>query len=120
MITVTLPWPDPALFPNRKGGKHWTTYQRAKANARMDGLLAAKQATSCAKPTLEDRTPIRITFHAPDRRRRDIDGMHGAIKNALDGIANGLGVDDSIFRPVIIDSTLDPNKKGFVIVEIGA
>lgn len=120
MITVTLPWPDSALFPNRKGGQHWATYQRAKANARGEGFLAAKQATSCALPTLEARTPIRITFHAPDRRRRDIDGMHGAIKNALDGIAKGLGVDDSIFRPVTIDSTLDPKKQGFVTVEIGA
>lgn len=120
MITITLPWPDPALFPNRKGGKHWATYQRAKANARMYGLLAANQATIFEKPLLEDRTPIRITFHEPDRRRRDIDGMHGAIKNALDGIASGLGVDDSIFRPVIIDSTLDPKKQGFVTVEIGA
>lgn len=120
MITVTLPWPDSALFPNRKGGQHWATYQRAKASARMDGLLAAKQATSCVMPALKERTPIRITFHAPDRRRRDIDGMHGAIKNALDGIAKGLGVDDSIFCPVTIDATLDPKKQGFVTVEIGA
>src|SRR5690606_35303001 len=113
------PWPDSALFPNRKSGQHWATYQRAKASARLEGYWAAEKATGCTKPDLEQRTPIRIIFHAPDRRRRDIDGMHGAIKNALDGIAKGLGVDDSIFCPVTIDATLDPKKQGFVIVEIG-
>lgn len=120
MITITLPWPDSALFPNRKGGKHWATYQRAKATARMDGYLAAKQAVGRDPLFLTSRTPVSIVFHAPDRRRRDIDGMHGAIKNAMDGIAQALGVDDSIFRPVLIDDTIDPAKRGFVTVEIGA
>ncbi|NYT25373.1 hypothetical protein H0A73_17370 [Alcaligenaceae bacterium] len=120
MITVTLPWPDPALFPNRKGGQHWATFQAAKARARMDGFMSTKQAVGMSCPAFEGRTPISIVFHAPDRRRRDWDGMAGSIKHHLDGIARALGVDDSIFRPVTIDDTVDPNKRGFVTVEIGA
>lgn len=119
MIKITLPWPDSTLFPNRKGGRHWATYQRAKANARMEGHLAAKQAIGRNTVLLTSRTPVRVTFHAPDRRNRDWDGLAGSIKHHIDGIAQALGVDDSIFRPVIIDDTIDPAKRGFVTVEIG-
>ena len=45
--------------------------------------------------------------------------MLGAIKHGLDGIARALGVDDSIFRPVLLDDCLDAKKEGFVMVEIG-
>lgn len=120
MITVTLSWPDPALFPNRKGGQHWATYQRAKANARMEGYAATLQVVGRNKPALNDRTPVRIVFGLPNRRKRDWDGLSGSIKHHLDGIAQALGVDDSIFRPVTVDDTLDPNKQGFVTVEIGS
>jgi len=119
MIEVHLSWPDSSLFPNRKGGQHWATYQRAKVSARLEGFMAAKQAMGCKPVRLNNRTPVSITFHAPDRRRRDADGMYGAIKHHIDGIAQALGVDDSIFRPVSIDDTIDPAKRGFVTVEIG-
>lgn len=120
MITITFPWPDPVLFPNRKGGAHWGKYQRAKVNARLEGYTAALQAVGRDKPSLPIRTHMKVTFHAPDRRRRDWDGLAGSVKHHIDGIAEALGVDDSIFRPVIVDDALDPNKQGFVTVEIGA
>jgi Holliday junction resolvase RusA-like endonuclease len=62
---------------------------------------------------------VKITFAAPDRIRRDLDNLHGAMKASLDGIAKALGVDDSRFVPVTLDRVLDKQKQGFVIVEIG-
>lgn len=41
---------------------------------------------------------LRITFYTPDKRRRDLDGMLSSLKSAIDGIADGLNVNDSRFR----------------------
>ena len=60
-----------------------------------------------------------ITWVAPNRIRRDLDGLLSAEKPRLDGIAAALGIDDSLFRPVTLDRALDMEKKGFVLVEIG-
>lgn len=119
MIEIRLPCSESALFPNAKGGRHWASFQKYKERARTDGYMAAKAAIGTATPELGERTPINITFVRPNRIRRDIDGMHGAIKHYLDGIAKALGVDDSIFRLVSIDERLDPKKVGYVIVEVG-
>lgn len=119
MLEIKLPWPNKALFPNARGGRHWTVTQPHKVKARRDGLLATKAALGANKVELSEKEPLHITFYMPNRTKRDVDGMHGAIKHHLDGIAKALGVDDSIFRPVTIDVDLDPSKKGFVLVEVG-
>jgi crossover junction endodeoxyribonuclease RusA len=44
---------------------------------------------------------VTLGFAPPDKRRRDLDGMLGAMKSSLDGIADAIGVDDSKFEIVI-------------------
>lgn len=119
-LTITLPWPDKDLFPNERAGKHWTSTQAKKVRARQEGYLAAKQALGTNTVSFSGRTPIKFMFGMPDRRNRDSDGLHGSVKHYVDGIAKALGVDDKIFRPATVDDCLDKEKKGFVIVEIGA
>lgn len=118
-LRIVLPWPDPALFPNAKGGRHWRTYQSQKAKARDDGFWAAKLALG--KNTFQPaaRVPVSAVFVYPDRISRDMEGCLGAIKHHVDGIAQALGVDDKIFRPWTLDDALDKERRGFVIVEIG-
>lgn len=118
-VRIYLPWPDSSLMPNRRAGKHWASYQNAKTKARNDGWAAAKLALGRSTFTCPERVKVRWTFAAPDKRRRDLDGLYGACKHYQDGIAAALGVDDSIFRPVLLDDCLDKHKQGFVIVEIG-
>lgn len=116
MIEITLPWPDSRLLPNRRHGKHWGASQPAKVRARQDAYLLAKSA----KQTLpEGALPLRIEFHAPDARKRDIDNLLAAHKAALDGIAQALGIDDSRFRPITLDYLKDEAKRGFVRIQIG-
>ncbi|HET8635464.1 MAG TPA: hypothetical protein VFL96_01295 [Acidobacteriaceae bacterium] len=117
-ITINLPWPDPMLFPNRRRGS-FRKFQPFIEAARQSGFYAARQALGRNIASLSDQVPVKITFAAPDRRRRDLDGMLGAIKHNLDGIAKALGVDDSRFVPVTLDRVLDKQKQGFVVVEIG-
>src|SRR5690606_12629084 len=117
MIDITLPWPDSKLMPNRRHGKHWGASHPAKVRARQDAYYLAKSAKPAAIP--EGAIPLRIEFHAPDARRRDIDNLLAAHKAALDGIAQALGVDDSRFRPITLDYLKDETKRGFVRIQIG-
>lgn len=118
-LTITLPWPDPKLMPNRKNGRHWGTTQAQKEQARSDGYYAAQEALGRNVLDKPKRIPLKITFAAPNRMGRDIDNLLASLKHSLDGIAKGLGVNDKQFRPLIIDVLLDADRKGFVLVEIG-
>lgn len=116
-MILKLPFPDPALMPNRKNGKHWGASQAAKVSAREYGYYAAKQAMtgfSDAGGTI----PLSLVFVQPDGRKRDLDNMLSAMKPALDGIAAALGIDDSRFRPVTIDAG-EVSKPGCVLVAVG-
>src|SRR3546814_18481183 len=90
-----LPWPDSQLMPNRKNGRHWGATVEAKVAARTAGLYAAQAALQGHTVNLGERIPARITFVAPNKRKRDLDNLLGAMKHALDGIALYLEVDDS-------------------------
>lgn len=118
-LTITLPWPDTSLMPNRKNGKHWGSTQAAKVRARQDGYFGAKQSIGTGSISKQDRMPIKVTFVAPDKRSRDLDGLLACIKPQLDGIAQALGIDDKHFRPITLDDAWDTKKQGFLIVEIG-
>lgn len=116
-IVIRLSWPDSKLLPNRKNGLHWATHQSAKEAARSEGYWAAKQAIGDWKHT-DAAIPLTILFCPPDKRRRDLDSMLSSCKHGLDGIAKALGVDDSQFRPILIDVTT-VSKPGCVIVAVG-
>ena len=91
MTTITLPWPPKELSPNAR--VHWSKKAKRTAQYRENAQwetyieLGERQA---AFPVLAV-----VTFHPPDKRKRDIDNMLGSIKAGLDGIADMIGVDDS-------------------------
>jgi len=118
-LQIVLPWPDSRLMPNRKHGRHWGETIRAKVAARTAGIYAAEAALGGNQLSVGDRIPVRLTFVAPNRRKRDLDNLLAAMKHALDGIAMYLEVDDSRFRPMTLDDGIDKEKKGFVLVELG-
>jgi crossover junction endodeoxyribonuclease RusA len=119
-MIVSLPFPDKSLFPNAKNGRHWGGPHPAKVEARLFGWVAAKQAQLKHEAFKDDGGPIpvSIVFCQPDKRRRDLDNMLAAMKSALDGVAEALGVDDSRFRPILIDVG-EVEKPGRVIVGVG-
>ena len=43
---------------------------------------------------------VSMMFHPKQNRQRDLDNCQAMMKAALDGIAQALGVNDSMFRPV--------------------
>ncbi len=118
-LTIRLPWLDTSLMANRKNGKHWLSSHAAKVRARESAFFAAKEALGRNTMASAAQLPVSITWVAPNRIRRDLDGLLSAEKPRLDGIAAALGIDDCLFRPVTLDRALDVEKKGFVLVEIG-
>lgn len=111
-MTITLPWPHRDLHPNAR--VHYMRLAKAKKAYRQECAWSAK-AQGLAKikaVTLH----VAITFHPPDRRRRDLDGMLSSVKAAIDGLVDVVGVDDSDWSLTIRKG--DPVKAGKVVVRI--
>lgn len=114
MITIELPWPVTALWPNRRS--HWRTLNDARQAAHTAAYYLAMDAGANlrVKPYL---IPVEIEFCPPSRRRFDRDNALAALKGAMDGLAEAMGVDDSKFEPITLRRG-EVVKGGKVIVSI--
>lgn len=111
-IQFDLPWPSKDLSPNAR--IHHMTHYRAKKAFRESCYWLTKKSG-----VLLGKTPYRLdlVFFAPDTRRRDRDNLLASMKSGIDGMAQALGVDDSLFDPVSVSMTTeDFNRNGFVRV----
>lgn len=115
---VELPWPSKKLHPNAR--VHHLAKARAAKKARDDAFFCTRANPAWRTVVFPPRVtiPVQLTFHPPDRRGRDDDGMIAALKSARDGIADALEVDDNRFQ-LGAPRILEPVKNGKVIVEIG-
>lgn len=95
---IVLPWPDMRLSPNARTDRRFITGVRAKA--RKDGFIAAQEA-GAHKIKSKSASALRIIFHGPDSRRRDLDNLLSACKPMIDGMADAMKRDDSEFGPLI-------------------
>jgi crossover junction endodeoxyribonuclease RusA len=116
-LVIRLPFPAPELFPNRKNGKHWSSTTAIKVKQHTDGYNATKAAG--AFKAQDGHIPLSLLFLTPDNRKRDADNMLAASKALIDGMAKALGVDDSRFRPVLVDWRKGPDKVGALIAGVG-
>jgi len=117
-VKVTLPWPDASLSPNRKNGRHWGSVHAAKGKRLADArfLVVAEMCRTSYVPPAGTLALV-VTFHAPDKRRRDLDNLLAAMKSDFDGISQALGVDDQLFNPLTLRRG-EPIKGGAVVVEV--
>ena len=97
MNTVVLPWPPKELSPNAR--LHHMALHRAKKAYRTACWLQARKAGMSAATLLgAEEADVHLVFYPPDKRNRDADNMLASMKAGLDGLADALKVDDSIFR----------------------
>ncbi len=115
MTQIILPWP-PAILSGHAKGKSW--FKRADETKRQREF--AKLATLAANVPpmpLSGIIKVHIRFEPPDMRG-DKQNFPNRIKAALDGVADGLGVNDKRFLP---SYTFGPVfKGGRVIVTVEA
>ena len=93
MITLTLPWPDPKLSPNR--GNRYGKMTEVKVARKLAWAFALKEIA--ANPVyVSAKMPlcVRFQFYPPDRIRRDLDNLIGSCKAYQDGIFDALGIND--------------------------
>jgi len=95
---IDLPYPNKALWPN--GRAHWAAKARETKLHRAWAFAATRAYIGPGYKHDGSRIAIRLTVHpktngvAPDK-----DNCLAACKSYLDGIADALGVDDSLFDP---------------------
>ena len=121
-MIIRLDWPNPKLAPNRAAGKHWGGLAALKQKAKADAHALTKNALQGRKsPYLDFKgdIPLSLFYVTPDKRKRDSDNLLAASKHALDGVALALGVDDSRFRPILVDWAHGLDKVGALIVAVG-
>ena len=125
MTTIELPWPPSDVSPNARG--HWSKKAKAvKAYRDACGWECVAQGVEPLEANtlrvMEERgigISARITFHAPDKRPRDLDNMLGSVKAAIDAVATAIGVDDSRWSITIARGTPKP-RIGAVLIELEA
>lgn len=100
MLTFTIPWPNRLLSPNVPG--HWAAKARAK-KAYRTACKRVVDAVDGLMPPMPPDGAVRVSmrFCPPDKRARDLDNLLASMKSGLDGVADALGVDDSVFRPAV-------------------
>lgn len=110
---ITLPWPAKELSPNARC--HWADKAKIVKRCRED----AGWRTKIAKVNVEGdgKIDLHITFHPPSRRHYDLDNCLASNKAHLDGIADGLGVNDNRFRLHL--EMGEVVKGGRVVVNVG-
>src|SRR5690625_7673331 len=113
---MKVSWPHPRLFPNAHRGRSHRVYQTQKAEARREGFYAAK-AAKVKLPA--GNLVLHVLFAEPHRRRRDIDGMLGAVKSHKDGMRKARRIDDSQIVSIVLERYYDSENKGFVQFTIG-
>ena len=89
---VILPWPPQALSPNAR--PHWAAKSKAAKAYRMQCFLFATKAGLVAPA---GRILLQLEFLPPTARRRDDDNLLASFKAGRDGLADALGIDDSLF-----------------------
>lgn len=100
-MTITLPWPPAILSPNQR--PHWSAKSRAAASYRAECFWSTKAAQTGLLPLKQAPLDLRVIFCAPNTRKRDRDNLLASIKAGLDGMAQALGIDDSLFARVTIE-----------------
>ena len=108
---MDLIWPPRELHPNAR--IHFMAKAKITKQYREYARIMARQ--SGIELPAEGKIDVYITFLPPDKRRRDMDGCLNSVKAALDGIADGLKVNDYRFR-LHLDMG-EPVKGGCVRVE---
>ena len=103
MLKISLPWPAPGLWPNKTNRAVWQANARLTEQARTDAMYLTLEQHPVTRLYTERVYALGLLFSPPDAKARDLLGAVGAMKAALDGVADALGIDDKWFAPLVSD-----------------
>ena len=100
-MKIQIPWPDRRLSPNAR--LSWHAKLAAKAEARLAGFCAAREVFTPGEDSpLTGALRVTYRIHPPSHRRYDQDNLLASMKAEIDGVCDGLGIDDVQFRETVI------------------
>ena len=102
MITIELPWPNyKILSPN--ASVHWTVKAKAVKAERERASWSVLIEHGKWMRDVENDDNLRCTFvyHQPDNYHRDLKNVDTAMKGAIDGVCDALGIDDSQIKETV-------------------
>lgn len=114
---LTLPYPDKSLNPNRKSGRHWATTKKVKDIA-FEAAYDMARIAYASVTVPHEPIPLTITFVRKDKRYVDLDNLLSASKSMIDGIAQGMQINDKYFEPITVKRGHD-KEYSYTVVEIG-
>lgn len=114
-LVIDLGWPDKVLSPNAR--PHFMQLSRVKKVAREEAFWATRVVMPLGYQHDGSKLAFRITAYPPDKRTRDDDNVKASLKAARDGIAQALGIDDSMFAETFEWGEVKPS--GGVQIEVG-
>jgi crossover junction endodeoxyribonuclease RusA len=118
-MIVRLPWPDMKLMPNKSKGRAWQSASKIRAEQRAAAVLCTQAALqTTGEKSYIGNIPLSLLYLSPDKRHRDLDNLLAASKPIIDGLAQALGVDDSRFKPILVDS-VHAGGEGALIAAVG-
>ena len=115
LVAVQLTWPVSALWPNSSLGRHWSARQKAKGFAKLEARAQSRRWAGVFPK--DAQLVVVIAAEPPDAIRRDVDNLVAALKPSIDGLAQGLEIDDSRIRRLTIDM-LDPVPTGRITLHV--
>jgi crossover junction endodeoxyribonuclease RusA len=112
-LLIELSWPSEELSPNARV-HHMVKHRHAKA-AKIEAGWATKIAGYMNFAA--DRYDVHIKAYPPSNRNRDADNLIASLKPHLDGIAEVLGVNDSMFNAPTLE-WCDLSHKGRIVIRL--
>lgn len=100
-FTITIPWFPALLKPNGNNSTHWNDTRKAKKLYKQECYYISLAKRLKVQPSAN--IALSIIFYPKTNRARDLDNCLASIKAGLDGVAQALGVNDKLFRPITID-----------------
>lgn len=113
MIELELPWPPSSLSPNNR--LHWSKLSKAKRDFRRTCWIYTLEARLGPVPAGD--LHLELLFMPPDARSYDRDNLVARFKAGIDGLCDGLKINDARFKSVTC-YVAAPIKGGHVTVRI--
>lgn len=99
VINLTISFPVPELNPNCCC--HWAQRAKARKDARLEGKSVS--LSHCLAFTKKDALEMTALFYPPKKRRLDLDNCLASLKGQIDGICDGLRVNDRQIKRITIE-----------------
>lgn len=99
-MRITLPFPPPKLSRNGSQGDYRGKAATAR-KYRADCLAACSLSEGTVDWCPDLPLMLDITFHAHDKRHRDLDNLLAMTKQGIDAISEYIGIDDRNFEYTI-------------------